>query len=88
MTVSKTQINKFVSDSLERANIATDRKKKAKSHNDVLTMEDFFKMLQAQSKYMGIDKKGNDIDIQGKLKKMNQQQLNLHRYKMKNNKKQ
>ena len=43
MTVSKTQINKFVSDSLERANVATDRKKKAKSHNDVLTMEDFFK---------------------------------------------
>ena len=86
MTVSKTQINKFVSDSLERANIATDRKKKAKSHNDVLTMEDFFKMLQAQSKYMGIDNEGSDFDLQGQLIQMQQHQLALQSFEMENRK--
>ena len=86
MTVSKTQINKFVSDSLERANVATDRKKKAKSHNDVLTMEDFFKMLQAQSKYMGIDNEGSDFDLQGQLIQMQQHQLALQSFEMENRK--
>lgn len=86
MTVSKTQINKFVSNSLERANVVTDRKKKAKSNNDVLTMEDFFKMLQAQSKYMGIDNEGSDFDLQGQLIQMQQHQLALQSFEMENRK--